>query len=222
MKRSEINEWLTHAVAFLAEMKFKLPPWAYWSPERWSSADEDLSEITGNMLGWDVTDFGSERFFERGLLLFTIRNGNVNVGGKTYAEKIMLVREGQETPYHFHWKKTEDIINRGGGNLVLELRHSRDDGEFSDEPVDVVIDGITRRVESGGQVVLTPGESITLYPGLYHRFFAEGAPVLTGEVSTVNDDRTDNRFFEQAGRYPSVDEDESPVHLLVSDYAQYV
>ena len=209
-------------VEFLTDMKFRLPPWAYWSPERWSAADEDLSAITQNMLGWDVTDFGSGRFLERGLLLFTIRNGGVGDDGKTYAEKIMLVREAQETPYHFHWKKTEDIINRGGGNLVLELRRSHDDGEFSDEPVDVTIDGITRRVESGGQVVLTPGESITLYPGLYHRFFAEGAPVLTGEVSTVNDDHTDNRFYEQAGRYPAVDEDEKPIHLLVSDYARYV
>jgi D-lyxose ketol-isomerase len=41
---------------------------------------------------------------------------------------------------------------------------------------------------------------------------------LIGEVSTVNDDNTDNIFREPIGRFPEINEDEAPRHLLVSDY----
>jgi len=40
--------------------------------------------------------------------------------------------------------------------------------------------------------------------------------------STVNDDRTDNVFEQQIGRFASIIEDEDPVHLLVSDYETYL
>jgi D-lyxose ketol-isomerase len=43
--------------------------------------------------------------------------------------------------------------------------------------------------------------------------------VLIGEVSNVNDDETDNWFREPIGRFAAIDEDEAPMHLLVSDYA---
>jgi len=39
-----------------------------------------------------------------------------------------------------------------------------------------------------------------------------------GEVSAVNDDATDNRFQETLGRFPEIEEDVEPLHLLVSDY----
>jgi D-lyxose ketol-isomerase len=45
--------------------------------------------------------------------------------------------------------------------------------------------------------------------------------VLCGEVSLVNDDHTDNRFYEPAGRFPEIEEDEPPLHLLVTDYVHY-
>ena len=181
-------------------------------------------EITENMLGWDITDFGLNDYDRYGLLLFTIRNGNPKRDKKTYAEKIMLAHEGQETPLHFHWSKMEDIINRGGGNLVIELYGSTEDEELSAEPVQVSIDGIQREVAAGGRVILTPGESICLYQGLYHRFYAEPGhgDVLIGEVSQVNDDASDNRFYEKIGRFPDIEEDEEPLHLLVSDYGRYL
>jgi D-lyxose ketol-isomerase len=73
-------------------------------------------------------------------------------------------------------------------------------------------------------VRLTPGESITLYQGLYHKFYGETGKgkVLVGEVSAVNDDHADNRFYEEAGRFPEILEDEPPQHLLVSDYAKFL
>jgi len=130
MKRSEINQILGNAKAFMAEKQFILPPWAYWNVEDWKKNRENTTEIIDNMLGWDITDFGSGDFYKRGLFLFTIRNGKFKVDRKPYAEKIMIVEENQETPIHYHWAKMEDIINRGGGNLVIELNNSTKDDKL--------------------------------------------------------------------------------------------
>ena len=76
------------------------------------------------------------------------------------------------------------------------------------------------RIPAGTQVRLTPGESITICPYLYHDFTVEpgSGPVLLGEVSQCNDDNTDNRFYEQLGRFPTIEEDEPPYRLLCSEY----
>ncbi len=224
MKRSEINQLIRESIGFFGQMNFKLPPWAYWKPEDWKGKYESCSEIVDNMLGWDITDFGSGDFYKRGLFLFTIRNGRLNVDKKPYAEKIMIVEEMQETPMHFHWSKMEDIINRGGGNLVIELYNSDENEDFSKEEIRVKVDGVLRTVKPGGKVILTPGESICLEQGMYHRFYCEPrkGKVLVGEVSAVNDDTTDNRFLDPVGRFPEIEEDEKPLHLLVSDYKNFI
>jgi D-lyxose ketol-isomerase len=224
MKRSEINQLISESIIFFNQMKFKLPPWAFWKPQEWRGKYDTCSEIVDNMLGWDLTDFGSGDFTKRGLILFTIRNGNQKKDKKTYAEKAMIVGENQETPMHFHWSKMEDIINRGGGNLVIELYNSVDNEDYSGEDIHVKVDGILRTVKPGGKVILTPGESICLEQGIYHRFYGEPGrgKVLVGEVSAVNDDNTDNRFYEPVGRFPEITEDEKPLHLLVSDYKRYL
>lgn len=224
MKRSEINEIMANAKAFMEERKFFLPPWAYWSLSDWYEKKESASQVINNMLGWDITDFGSGDFYRRGLFLFTLRNGKFNVDKKPYAEKIMIVEEEQETPMHFHWAKMEDIINRGGGNLVIELYNAASDESLADTPVTLRTDGIMRTVQPGGKVVLQPGESICLEPGVYHRFYGEPGKgkVLVGEVSMVNDDTSDNRFYETVGRFPTIEEDTEPLHLLMSDYANYL
>ena len=223
MKRSEINRLILDAEEFFRTMKFALPPWAFWKPEQWKGHGN--SEVVRHQLGWDLTDYGSGEYEKKGLLLFTIRNGSVETeGAKPYAEKIMIVNENQVCPMHFHWTKVEDIICRGGGNLELELYGSDDKGNFSDQPLTVSVDGFERTVEPGGKVVLTPGESITLRRGMYHRFYGQpgSGRVLVGEVSSVNDDHTDNRFYETQPRFPKIEEDEAPVRLLVGDYAGYV
>jgi len=224
MKRSEINQILTNAKAFLAEKQFILPPWAYWSVEDWKLNRKNTSEIIDNMLGWDITDFGSGDFYKRGLFLFTIRNGKFKVDQKPYAEKIMIVEEEQETPMHFHWAKMEDIINRGGGNLVIELYNSTKDEKLDNTEVLVKTDGVLRVITAGGKLVLTPGESVCLEQGMYHRFYGETGKgkVLVGEVSMVNDDSKDNCFYEEVGRFPVIEEDELPIHLLASDYAKFL
>jgi D-lyxose ketol-isomerase len=223
MKRSEINRLIEHAIGFMDERGFKLPPFAFWTPEDWRRMGPEADGIRLGRLGWDITDFGGGDFYRMGLLLFTLRNGNArisNVTTKPYAEKIMLVEPGQVTPFHFHWVKMEDIINRGGGNLIVELYGSSASDDFTDEPIVVHCDGVARTVPPGGKVVLAPGESITLPPRLYHQFYGERGtePVLVGEVSSVNDDATDNRFKEARGRFPAIEEDEYSRHILCNEY----
>jgi len=224
MKRSEINQLIRESIEFFNQMNFKLPPWAFWKPADWKGKYETCSEIVDNMLGWDLTDFGSGDFHRRGLILFTLRNGNLKKDKKPYAEKAMIVEENQETPMHFHWGKMEDIINRGGGNLVLELFASNEKEMLSDEEFDIQIDGVKHHLEPNARVVLKPGESICLEQRIYHRFYGEPGKgkVFVGEVSAVNDDTSDNRFLDPVGRFPEIEEDEEPLHLLVSDYKNFI
>lgn len=220
MKRSELNNTMRDAVAFLEKMNFKLPPFAFWTPEDWTQKDHDYDEIRDNMLGWDITDFGSGDFRKIGLLMFTVRNGNFTDKRyiKPYAEKILIVEDGQITPYHFHWSKMEDIINRGGGDLLVQVYNSTDDGQFADTDVAVYIDGYHTTVEAGTVLRITPGESISIQSGMYHKFWADGGKTLLGEVSKVNDDRVDNRFYEQTGRFPEIEEDVPALYLLGNEY----
>ena len=225
MKRSQINAIMREADAFMKAHGFYLPPFAYWTPDDWRSKGEEVREIVENNLGWDITDFGQGNYDKFGLFLFTIRNGNVanlKTGrGKTYAEKALIVTEGQVTPMHFHWNKVEDIINRGGGRLAIKLYNSTTDEKLADTDVTVSLDGVKRTVKAGDTVVLKTGESITLPDYLYHEFWAEGGTVLAGEVSKVNDDVNDNCFLHPTGRFPTVEEDTPPLHLLVGDYPNY-
>jgi len=224
MNRTEINDIIRESDRFIRSFGYVMPPFAYWSPEEMKTRTaDDAGAIREARLGWDITDYGEGRFRDLGLFLFTVRNGRQadlkNGMGMLYAEKIMISRQNQISPMHRHVVKAEDIINRGGGTLVLELFNSNKDGSVDEtSSVSVPTDGVMRVVEAGGHLALAPGESVTLLPGVWHAFWGEGADVLIGEVSTVNDDLTDNIFREPIGRFSTIAEDEDPVHLLVSDY----
>lgn len=228
MKRSEINRIMKNGIAFLNKKQFLLPPFAHWTPADWRKKGKECREIVEQQLGWDITDFGSGDFKKVGLFLFTIRNGNLaglkkNPMGKNYAEKIMIVEENQVTPIHFHHHKMEDIINRGGGNLVIRLWNATKSDELAKTPVTVSMDGVQVTVPAGGNITLRPGDSVCLPQRNYHSFWGQPGKgtVLVGEVSRVNDDRTDNRFYEPIGRFPEIEEDVAPLRLLGSDYARY-
>jgi hypothetical protein len=224
MQRSKINAIIAQADAFFSAQGFALPGWSRWDIPTWCSHAQACHEIFDCGLGWDITDFGSGNFDQRGLVLFTLRNGRAGSLGKTYAEKVMMVRENQETPFHFHWHKMEDIINRGGGKLVFELYQADDKEGFRNDAFSVQLDGVTTAVQPGIPLILEPGQSICLVSGLYHRFHAAsgGGPVLCGEVSMVNDDHTDNRFKEPVGRFPDIEEDAAPERLMVGDYRRFL
>jgi D-lyxose ketol-isomerase len=225
MKRSEINAIMQKADDFIRSRGFYLPPFAYWTPEAWMKKGAEVSEIVDNKLGWDITDFGRGDFNKIGLFLFTVRNGSAQswqaLKGKLYAEKIMIVEDGQVTPMHFHWSKMEDIINRGGGDLLIQLYQATNDEQLDTKnAVYISVDGLRQRIEPGDTVRLVPGESITLEQRCYHKFWGQGR-VLVGEVSMVNDDQHDNRFYEPVGRFPDIDEDVPPLYLLGNDYERY-
>lgn len=220
MKRSEINRILTDAVLLLKKYQFNLPPWAFWSVEEWKSKGDECEEIRTKRLGWDITDFGLGDFNKYGLVLFTLRNGDSKSdSSKNYCEKIMIAQHEQYTPTHYHVCKTEDIINRGGADLVIYL-HRADPKSSFPLPADICIhcDGVTRTVKPGEPVRLKPGESITLEPYVYHTFCGSGGPVLLGEVSKTNDDCCDNFFMDKVGRFPEMIEDAKPLYSLCFEY----
>ncbi|MCA0928377.1 D-lyxose/D-mannose family sugar isomerase [Ruegeria profundi] len=221
MKRSEINAIKSEAEAFIRSFGAVLPPFANWSPDQMRS--DKAAGIRDRGLGWDITDYGQGRFDELGLFLFTLRNGDVsdlNSGrGMLYAEKLLVSRDKQLSPMHRHIVKAEDIINRGGGDLVMEIYASDADGGVDrDTPVIVPSDGCPVTIKPGELLRLKPGESVTLMPGIWHAFWAEKGDCLIGEVSTVNDDRTDNVFEDPIPRFATIEEDVAPDFLLVADY----
>lgn len=225
MKRSEINGYIREAKKLFETISFKLPPYAFWTPAQWHAKGHEADEIRDNALGWDITDYGEGCYEKTGLLLFTIRNGNYarrERYPKGYAEKVMVIKEKQVCPMHFHWNKREDIINRGGGNLVLELYRADEHDQLSGIGFTVSVDGVRRQCMAGEKVILTPGESICLEPYIYHRFYGEPGKgtVIVGEVSDVNDDENDNRFLVELKRFPRIIEDEEVLHYLCTEYPE--
>lgn len=222
MKRSEINNAAAEARAFFTDHQFHLPVWVDWTLEQWTNAGPECDEIRNNCLGWDVTDFGKGDFAKEGLTLITIRNGNAKLDKKVYCEKIMFVKEMQVTPVHFHWRKMEDIINRGGGELCMRLWKADENEGMTQDDVEMQIDGITTVIKAGEVLRLKPGQSISFTPYVYHTFWAENGDCMVGEVSTVNDDANDNRFYEETGRFPEIIEDEPIRYVLCTEYPEYL
>ena len=223
MKRSEINRYIKEMEQLAKDNGFHLPPFCNWTPQEWATKGHEYNEIRDNMLGWDITDYGLGDFEKVGFALITLRNGNQNNPKykKVYAEKLLMLKENQHSPMHFHWVKSEDIINRGGGTLIIHV-YNDDGNEELDLVNDVLVnmDGRSFYVPAGTGIELRPGESITLWPHQYHDFdvLPGTGDVLIGEVSMCNDDNTDNRFNPPVGRFPTIEEDEPPYRLLCNEY----
>ena len=188
MKRSHVNEILKESDAFIRSFGYILPPFAYLSPDEMKATDHSL--YVERAMGWDITDYGLGKFDELGLFLFTVRNGiadDLKRGkGMLYAEKIMISKLNQLSPMHRHYLKAEDIINRGGGKLVLELWAPDEEGKIDREKdVVVPIDGRMKTLSAGSHLKLDPGESITLMPGVW--------AFLLGRRRRCSDRRSVNR-----------------------------
>lgn len=189
MKRSEINQLVLDARAFFSLHSWHLPP----SPR------------------WDVTDFGLGNWKRWGLVLVNLTEQ------PEYCEKLMYVRKGMVTPAHCHQKKKEDIICRAGGLRVTVWAEKPEIGQH--EAVNVLVNGEPRLYLSWDSIILSPGERITLEPGLWHEFESITEESSIGEVSTANDDLNDNFFANpEVGRFSEVIEDEEALVRLVSDH----
>ncbi len=227
MKRSRVNEIILESDEFIRSFGIHLPPFAYWSPQQLVDKKDSISALIDARLGWDITDYGLGDFASLGLVLMTTRNGSLddlrNGSGMCYAEKVMISRQDQVSPMHRHITKAEDIINRGGATLAIKMFESDANGKLDESAtVRVATDGEPRELSPGSVLQLQPGESVTLLPGNWHEFWGEGGDVLIGEVSTVNDDVNDNVFQRPIGRFSTIEEDVDPVHLLVSDYENWL
>ena len=224
MKRSEINASLAWAKDFLNQMNIRLPDMAYWSVADWRANAARMEVVRQVELGWDITDFGSNDFAKIGAVLYTVRNGLLDRPeiGVPYCEKYILMREGQRLPMHYHVFKSEDIINRAGGDISVYLWNADPkSGEKLMTDVHVFMDGIEKVVKAGEEVVVTKGNSITLAPYIAHIFGPKPGTgdCIVGEVSKVNDDHTDNYFVEPVSRFATIEEDEPILHPLCNECA---
>ncbi len=225
MKRSHIDRIIDQALSLCSAHGFHLPPWAHWTCDDWKQIGAEADEIRHHGLGWNATDFGGGDFEAQGLLLCVIRNGWLKDGKpattKTYAEKAFIVGPGQVTPWHFHWMKTEDLLNRGGGRLEVEVAWADNDNEksLSDKPVEVKVDSIARTVKPGESLILEPGQSIEFPPRMWHKFYGKSGDqkVIAGEVSSLNDDATDNCFLTPFAT-GKIEEDSPAKYPLLSEY----
>jgi D-lyxose ketol-isomerase len=214
MKRSQINAAIRDAKALFARHGWALPAWADWSVAEHDSHREQSAWLAARQLGWDVTDFGGGRFAERGLTLFCVRNGiQGDAAERPYAEKLLVVGVDQETPFHMHRVKMEDIIVRGSGTLAVEFTREGSLPEFGE----VRVDGALVADPCAEPVRLKTGQSVTIPRGLQHRFWGEGETVFVAEVSQCNDDFADNIFLQELPRFSKIEEDEPPLHPLWSD-----
>ena len=223
MKRSEINSAINWAKELLKKNNIRLPGMAYWDMDKWGENKDRLETIRKVMMGWDITDFGTGRFEEIGAVLYTVRNGDMNDPsiGVPYCEKYILQKEGQRLPKHYHVYKTEDIINRAGGVLQVFLWNADPKtGEQLETDVHVYQDGIEHVYMAGEEILIYPGDSISLAPYIAHIFGPKTGcgELVVGEVSRVNDDNTDNYFLEPTYRFAEIEEDEPILHPLCNEY----
>ena len=225
MKRSQINAAIDLAHKALDEHGIRLPKYAYWTPDDWRRAGPEMGRVTRNALGWACTDFGQGDFEHIGITMFDVRNGTPEAPseGTPYGEKIYVLKPGQRLPFHFHYTKTEDIISYAGGTLMIQVYNARDDEGMDDtSPGEVYIDGVRKPFEAGQVFEIPHGQSMTIVPRLYHRFWAKenGAVLVGGEISTISVPKTDNHFGAGARRFVPIEEDEPARWLLNVDYAR--
>lgn len=222
MKRSDINKSICWAKNLLDKNNIHLPDMADWKIADWKKHASELDVVRSVMLGWDVTDFGTDDFANIGGVLYTVRNGSIIDAsiGVPYCEKYIIMKEGQHLPKHYHVWKTEDIINRAGGVLQVFLWNVDKDGLQLDTEVHVRMDGIERVFNPGEAIEVYPGNSISLTPYMAHIFgpMPGKGDLIAGEVSKVNDDTTDNYFLEPIHRFSEITEDEPMIYPLCNEY----
>lgn len=229
LNRARVESSIAIAKEVFRTFKIALPAIAHWSVDDWHRAGPEYDEIRECMLGWDVTDFGSGDFTRIGRVLFTLRNGNIHDPRypKNYAEKLILDPEGQRAPGHFHRSKREDIINRAGGNILVQLTRVGEDDAPAAGRLSVQVDGCRRVIASGETIRLHPGESLCIPPRTIHQFWGEEGTgyridgigyTVTSEVSSVCDDHTDNYFLASMTRFPRIVEDVPRKHYLCNEY----
>ena len=112
---------------------------------------------------------------------------------------------------HTHVIKAEDIINCGGARRVFGFFSSDEERGFAEDRGRAV-NSYCIRHEPG------PRHRVTLMPGDWHTTWGDGGEFLIREVSTVNDDETNNIFRDPIGCLADIEEDTELNHYLVNHY----
>lgn len=222
MKRSEINHAIADAKAFFKQVGFALPEFAHWTTAQWKQIGTEADEIRKRRLGWAVIDFGPGDFATEGITQFTLRRGSGvdHDGARPYCERVGYLVEKQLVPFHYHKHRAEDLINRGGGVIEVELFNVGSDGQKLQSPVFINADGVIIELPPGGLIELNPGESVALMPMTAHQFRCRpgSGPVAVGEVCGVSEHLSDTHFLEPRSKPLPIDEDEPPIHYLADEY----
>ena len=77
MKRSRINDIIQQGDEMIRRFGFRLPQFAYWTPEEFTANATKARALIDARCGWDITDYGAGDFDTMGLFLFTLRNGRL-------------------------------------------------------------------------------------------------------------------------------------------------
>ena len=212
MLRSEINALIRDAEGYFKAERFRLPPFAFWTPDDWAKPDGDISEIVDCGLGWDITDFGLGEYH-------TLRPPPLHDEKRPTREpegghREDLLREGDH-PRPRPALPGPPPLDQGRGHHRAGGRHDgrrgaqrdAEDGSFkADTQVSLSLDGVRRKVRVlAPPSSSTPGESVTLEPGCYHlgdRRLRPSGWDIHGEVSVVNGDVNHNRCGQPVGRFP--------------------
>ncbi|MFP4381073.1 MAG: D-lyxose/D-mannose family sugar isomerase [Candidatus Sumerlaeia bacterium] len=232
MKRSDINNEIQLALDVFEAHRFYLPKWAAWSPENWEHCGPEVAQIKACMLGWSVTDFDRDNFREQGFVTFIERNGIVDemrefaqrhsVQDKAYGERLGFIQKRQATAMLKHNISTKDIVNRGGGDLVVQIFLSTPDDELDEHNrIPTCINGIAYNIKAGGISRLAPGDGITIHAGVFHKFWAEKAGCIVGEIYTSSPKKNEIFLLEPGEWYNRIEEDEDPLFLLNHEYPEF-
>lgn len=224
MKRSQIEDIIARSNAIMARQGFHLPPFAGWTVAQWQENAAATAEMRANGVGWNIVAFEEGAFFKSGIAVFTLRIGDYHDlprgAGRLYGEKVFALFEGQSVPHHYHRVKTEDLINRGGGILGVNLVKVDADGKPMPDAITLERNGMMVSVPANTTLHLDPGESIVLVPGVAHAFLGV-SEVLCGEISLANDDTTDNYFLQPLPAPSAIIEDIPARHVVLADYRSF-
>ncbi len=81
-----INRTVHSALEVLQAAGFRLPLFQM-DPTQWQEAGIEWNSARQARLGWDMTDFSLGNFSMVGRVLFTLRNGTSQFGGKAHTRK---------------------------------------------------------------------------------------------------------------------------------------